>query len=800
MSEFAQQGWSRIKVAAACLLAASAAHARGVQVSVPALPTAAPMSHGVSMPQLPSNAQLPNVNLLPIPTVQGVPVGQVPVSANASLNALAPQQIKADSPAQQPQQAQAAVYDGAKKAEAAQAAAPAVPSAGSYTSESPEIPLARLSPSWQPAEPAPASLKAIARRKPAKEPVDIGSEETYSAKDDIKMVSGTTPSSLSSRDEVSYFETKGFTVSGAKQMGMRGNSVLWIDEDGKLNAYDVSAKKTTRYTGPMGAIERFAVAQDGKLFVSGAGHVQRWDLESGDATVILDERFDTKGGVEIVTTPQGAEFVLASGRWAWSGDRLLQLAGAGETATPEPLTQAGGGSAWRASPTQTELWREGSAGWTAAAALPISGEAAAVSKDGGVAYVLSQGALYQWEVEGGRYRKLDVPGLSEAAVGPKPSVQTSEDGRFAVVTAGERFFVVDTQRQSAEVAGVEGRVRLWSEQNPMFVKDGLLHIGDFTFPIAKRYANDDRTPLRKFFDRVLRLSYVPAELPVSISEKNWKALNLPSNKYNLYQTLRSFSLGQHVMYVGETGGGKTWLADMIAQITNNELWMVSLTEYTRNQDLIARDTFGEEGANKTGLSMSVVLKWLQNGGVLLLDEMHKPLEGVAALNNILQNLEYRMPDGRVIKGDPKKCFVIGTMNPVKPPYKGEPPSGELESRFGTKLRVNYLPPAEEAALLRIFKPQLGEKMAASLIRIANELRKSYPDVLPLPISSRTLLHIVQEIAQYPNDDPVEIFKVKYNPMALLDDASIGHAIDKALQAHDLRGAASADVKKNSLNP
>ena len=35
------------------------------------------------------------------------------------------------------------------------------------------------------------------------------------------------------------------------------------------------------------------------------------------------------------------------------------------------------------------------------------------------------------------------------------------------------------------------------------------------------------------------------------------------------------------------------------------------------------------------------------------------------------------------------------MNPVKPPYKGEPPSGELSSRFGMTLQAKYLPPDEE---------------------------------------------------------------------------------------------------------
>jgi MoxR-like ATPase len=276
-----------------------------------------------------------------------------------------------------------------------------------------------------------------------------------------------------------------------------------------------------------------------------------------------------------------------------------------------------------------------------------------------------------------------------------------------------------------------------------------------------------------------------------VSKDQWEALNLPSNKKALYQTLKGFTLGQNVLYIGETGGGKTWMSSMIAKLIGRKLYMVSFTEYTKNQDLLYSRTFGEEAKGKTGKTLETVLQWLDDkeGGILLLDEMHKPLEGIAALNNILQNLSYHFA-GRDIVGDRKTHFVIGTMNPVKPPYKGEPPSGELSSRFGTTIQVNYLPRAEEAALLRIFFPGANEDVSRTLVAIANELRKIYPDVLPLPISSRTLLYIAEHIAKFPGDDAVEIFKTTYNPGTLVEDPSIVEAIEKALKAHDLKGAGS----------
>ena len=236
---------------------------------------------------------------------------------------------------------------------------------------------------------------------------------------------------------------------------------------------------------------------------------------------------------------------------------------------------------------------------------------------------------------------------------------------------------------------------------------------------------------------------------------------------------------------------------MLAKLTGNDLWMASLNEYTKNQDLIARETFGEEGKNKTGLTPSVVLQWMMNGGILLLDEMHKPLEGIAVLNNILQNGEYRMADGRVIRYDKAKSFVIGTMNPVKPPYRGEPPSGELSSRFGMTLEVKYLPAEEEAALLSIFHDKVPKALLEKLVAIANDLRKVYPETLPLPIAPRTLMHIAQHMSLFPNDDPADIFTATYNPAIIVEDPAIQKAIRKALEAH---GFGRQAEKKSPVTP
>ena len=754
-------------------LPAPAAHASPEGVRDGSLPLAAPAAHA---------------------SPEGARDGSLPLAAAASLSRLGQPAGPQGSPS--PKAAQAAVYDGAAKT---QPSGESAVSAGDYTAAAPELPLARLTPNWSQAQ-APRGERLASRGAPETRTV-IGTEEELSAGDELRSSSADGALSRESRpEEPSYFELSAFTAkTGVKQAALVGSTLLWLDESGTLYGQDIERRKTMKFESPMGAADSFAVGGDGNLYVSAGGHLQRWNLETGKAAVFLDERLSTSGGARLIPTAKGVEVVSASAHFAVENREVSLISGGESFAEPATgLRSAGPSAYWSVEGQASRAWIAQGSALSDMGALPVAAEAAAATPDGKTLYAAADGALYEWELGTGKYRRIELPGLADAGVGRGVSVGVNADGTV-LVAAADKVFLVNPRKRSQELDSKEGQARLWSEQNPMYVRDGFLHIGEFQFPIeAPKAPADARSGLRKLFDRLLgRPGPRAAERGPLVSERDWQALNLPTNKWALYQTLKSFSLGQHVLYIGETGGGKTWMASMVAKITGNDLWMVSLTEYTRNQDLIARDTFGEEGANKTGLSMSVVLKWLQNGGVLLLDEMHKPLEGIASLNNILQNLEYRMPDGRVIKGDPKKCFVIGTMNPVKPPYRGEPPSGELESRFGAKLSINYLPPAEEAALLSIFHPATSQRMARALVSVANDLRKVYPDVLPLPISSRTLRHIVERMEKYPTDDPVEIFKIAFNPTAIVDDPSIGHAIDKALQAHDLRSAKAASAQGDS---
>jgi len=329
------------------------------------------------------------------------------------------------------------------------------------------------------------------------------------------------------------------------------------------------------------------------------------------------------------------------------------------------------------------------------------------------------------------------------------------------------------------------RLQSWSRQHQLEVLSDQVRLGSVLLPRGKELEEVESTA---------QTSSHPTNAASStgLSEVEWALLELPSNKKILYEVLKSFQLNQHVLLIGETGTGKTWIARAVSKLLRMPLMMASLNEYTKNEDLISRITFGEEAAGRTGITKSIVLNWMEEGGVLLLDELHKPLDGLSALNNILQYGEFRMADGQVVRLDPAQCHCIGTMNPVRPPYRGEVPSAELVSRFATVLSVDFLPAHEETDLLRRCTDPaiLPREVLSCVVDVANDLRKSYPSIVPLPMATRTLLDIVRRWEAFPEDDVAEAFLTAYNPVALVDDQRIGEAIENTLRAYGIAGTLS----------
>ncbi|MCX5787515.1 MAG: AAA family ATPase, partial [Elusimicrobia bacterium] len=582
----------------------------------------------------------------------------------------------------------------------------------------------------------------------------------------------------------------------ARGAAAEAGRLYWIDGEGRLMVHELSTRKTRSFASDGEKAERFLVSSKDRVFVLTDKGLRRWDLDGQWARTypkLTVEPTDI-GLIAPAATPsnfgEGVSFYHPGGRLVSRSASLERQEGYLQSGVPGEgeLIPIGKGLFLRREKGGTRAWEEGldTERVDEVAVLPY--EVLSAVKPFDILFAATTEGLVVYDTKKKQHRLIPIDGLKDAE-----DARVSVQDETVYLSFGGKVVQFSQRDLLLHDASAE-TVRSWAEANPMSIHDGALHIGDFSFALAKKALKPVPLHKRAWFGllRALRLRTAPAAAyALGISEKDWKAVNLPTNKKVIYDTLKGFTLHQHVLYIGETGGGKTYIAEMIAKLTGNDLWMVSMNEYTRNKDLIARETFGEEGKGRTGLTASTVLRWMQEGGVLLLDEMHKPLEGIAVLNNILQNGEYRLPDGRVIKYDKTKSWVIGTMNPVKPPYKGEPPSGELSSRFGMTLDVKYLPPEEEAALLRVFFDKVDPALIKRLVAIANDLRKSYPDVLPLPIAPRTLLHIVEHIQRFPKDSVTDIFTKTYNPASIVEDPLISRTIAEVLAKHELPGAGIA---------
>ncbi|MFA6029217.1 MAG: AAA family ATPase, partial [Elusimicrobiota bacterium] len=620
-----------------------------------------------------------------------------------------------------------------------------------YLRTSPALPLPEVSPIWKKA--AGPQEKQVGARYKMGEPELIGEEKadwTFQEKLEFTEEEGTFRTVTSAEKSDDKVVRSQWAMSGkVVQAAQVEHGFVWLTEDGVFRYHDLNAGKTYRIAFPA-PVETFAASADGGFVYAVVGGIfQRIYLGSKNTTKVIATTLKVEGPASILPVSvagkdgkpvSGAMLRVKGARVFWIGAQLFRMPVTEEQVYNEfggvPGLHAAGDKFYLQKTEEgTRVWRKSWQGSDTEVAdvglLPFAVKSVVETPERGVYLAAVEDGLLEWDSLNARYRVFAVPGLQEAAAGGPITLQVTLDNKEtrvqkAFLTAGAKLFQLDIAEAKAYLDSGVSKVRLWSQMNPMSIHDGALHIGDFSFPLAEKKAKPQSFLQRTWGGllRALGLRKVPAAAEaMGISEKDWKAVNLPTNKKVIYDTLKAFTLRQHVLYIGETGGGKTYIAEMIAKLTGNELWMVSMNEYTRNKDLIARETFGEEGKGRTGLTASTVLRWMQEGGVLLLDEMHKPLEGIAVLNNVLQNGEYRLPDGRVIKYDKKKSWVIGTMNPVKPPYKGEPPSGELSSRFGMTLDVKYLPAEEEAALLRIFFDKVDPALIDKLVAIANDLRK-----------------------------------------------------------------------------
>lgn len=168
----------------------------------------------------------------------------------------------------------------------------------------------------------------------------------------------------------------------------------------------------------------------------------------------------------------------------------------------------------------------------------------------------------------------------------------------------------------------------------------------------------------------------------------------PSMQETIDKTLPSLAVGRPALFVGETGGAKTALAEAIAnQFMGKEPELVSFHGEINVYQLIGKDRLSD-GA--TDFSPGPVVRAMEQGRPLILDEINSaPPEFLKRLNIIMQLrpgdiFTIQEDSGKQVVVQPGFC-IMATANEKSARYKGvDVMSAEFKNRFGVNVhRIEY---------------------------------------------------------------------------------------------------------------
>lgn len=164
------------------------------------------------------------------------------------------------------------------------------------------------------------------------------------------------------------------------------------------------------------------------------------------------------------------------------------------------------------------------------------------------------------------------------------------------------------------------------------------------------------------------------------------------------ETLPAMVRGEPTLFVGETGGAKTALAEYMArEYCGVEPEFVSAYGDVNSYQLMGKQELREEnGASVSEFVPGPIIRAMEQGKPLILDEINAmPPELLKRLNKIMQlrpgdRFTVQEDSGKVVEVQPGFC-IIATANEKSKRYKGvDDLSVEFQNRFGANInRVRY---------------------------------------------------------------------------------------------------------------
>ncbi|RLG54934.1 MAG: hypothetical protein DRN95_08330, partial [Candidatus Hydrothermarchaeota archaeon] len=247
----------------------------------------------------------------------------------------------------------------------------------------------------------------------------------------------------------------------------------------------------------------------------------------------------------------------------------------------------------------------------------------------------------------------------------------------------------------------------------------------------------------------------------------------------------------NIALIGPAGTGKNLLCYCLAALARRNIYQMSFHADMTEDDLLFRTTFGQEGRLETGKQISEILEAADDpeGGIAIADEYNKPrnIQVLSSLNTGLQNRFFRIEKDWTIFAHPDFRFIALANPSVEMEGGGAYVTEELPADVWGRLiqiQVDYLPPEEEADLLREAAPNLitnikkidsnfDMDLYLRLAYLARELREARKQgKLPLDFTYRCLRRIARHLEMFPEDIAyfMDVFNSAYNVAYLNPDA------------------------------
>ncbi|MFA5141050.1 MAG: hypothetical protein WC728_17620, partial [Elusimicrobiota bacterium] len=333
------------------------------------------------------------------------------------------------------------------------------------------------------------------------------------------------------------------TGSPIQQAFLVPNGILWLDSEGRVFRFDPETGKTEALSRDGEKVSLLTQGADpNDVYAISGGAFQHWEMLKTYAWTPYDTDLGKQDyrSLELVLRDRPMHAIrarLADGRSVYLENHQISVLPETEPAVPEGFQRSGDNlyqvQTLEGTRVYLRIVDNEDVSFKDLGVLPFQVRAMALTARRQRLLAVTDRGLVEWDLSKNLYRVFRVEGLGS---GP---ISLTAQGDAALISSGQRLIRVDLGASSRFLKSEAARVQLWSEQNPMSVKDGVLRIGEFTFPVS--WKPQVELP---WYTRLLHYFFKgkASSSPSGLTDTEWKVLNLPSNKWVIYNTLKAFTL------------------------------------------------------------------------------------------------------------------------------------------------------------------------------------------------------------------------------------------------------------------